>query len=118
MADKFVKLKASLKKMTKWLPKTDGHFQIIAPLGMLGTRRREWGELYAPVDPSVGLELVVTHTSLGKGSDDDASTSAGLQDMRTTPIEIPIPSSDFPAKVHQPRWPPPPASAIDGKPIA
>ncbi|KAL8920332.1 MAG: hypothetical protein Q9208_006303 [Pyrenodesmia sp. 3 TL-2023] len=29
------------------------------------------------------------------------------------PIDIPTPSSDFPAQVHEPRWPQPPSSALD-----
>ncbi|KAL8917526.1 MAG: hypothetical protein Q9172_005814 [Xanthocarpia lactea] len=31
------------------------------------------------------------------------------------PIEIPIPSSDFPKNFHQPRWPEPPSTATDSK---
>ncbi|KAL9041310.1 MAG: hypothetical protein Q9180_001361 [Flavoplaca navasiana] len=47
---------------------TDGHFQIIAPPGMLGTWIREWAKFYKPADPAQKMELVVGHSSLGKGT--------------------------------------------------
>ena len=47
---------------------TDGHFEILAPPGMLGTWLREWTKFYLPADPASQMELVLGHGSLGKGT--------------------------------------------------
>ncbi|KAL9026219.1 MAG: hypothetical protein Q9196_005081 [Gyalolechia fulgens] len=50
-----------------WRP-TDGHFQIIAPPGMIGTWKREWKKFSKSAAYGLDLELVVAHASLRKGA--------------------------------------------------